>query len=495
MSAIVFLNGIQLPSDEVEGTRSLTINITVEDERNGRQSKAMSGELTFYGSAYAAIKAAIIDDPGGKMVDLPLDIYEDCSTPNILVFRGVLKGNTVGWCDDGCSCTGTAVEKTEQTDAMDCIMSTLIADNRNGFRSQQHPRMSYCDDPRPGAMHQTLLILGAILKTIMLALTPVVIIMTVIVSVINLIIDAVNVLPGVNIDHIDFDGDSSTNLLDEWQNLQTKLELNMIGCARKHPSPLVRSYILNVCSICNLNFQSSVLNTPGNPYYNSVLFSAPVMEGSKDGSTTYIDDNEPIKTLDVFLDELADVFNAGWRIQGTILRFERIDQLPPSAPWIDLDTLKAQKRLIGDVCYNWQTEDIPAFAMIGFMQDMSDGVGNEARKRYEHVFEWNNPFNPAQRGEQRLTFQYGMLRQRNDGGPDGLKGWEQAPLNFYYPSIASTTQYIQLMRGTASMPKLLIWDGNMSNGRVVNFNADYQVNETGVAPLTVYPPNQPGMGL
>lgn len=508
MSAIIYLNGTQVDPKDIEGEGGLSVTITVEDEETGEQKKSASGSLTFFGQAYDIIRTNLIEPDDGRLREVPFEIFDDCSTPPLSVFVGVVRGDTVGWCEGECSATGTAIEKTVSTDAADCLKSTLIFDNRNGFQEQAHPRMKYCDELRPGWLHHVILIFGALLVTIITVLIPVVAVISVIINIINNIIDVINSIPGVDLDHIDFDGNSDTDTLEEWQNLRATLIDTIIGCGRVHPSPLLRSYIENACSICGLSFSSSILNNPASDYYDTVLWSAPVEKGTREDSNTYLYENRPIETLDSLMKKLAPVFNAGRRIVGSTLHFERKDMLPQQGQWIDPAVLKTEGRLVDTVCYEWGKDEPHAFAHIGFQQDAVDGPGNEARFFYDRTVEWNQPFNSAQRGELKEPFSFGMLRNRRDGiGGDILDSYL-----FFPPFSGAINEHgnvMMLERGIGSLPKLLVWDRASQTFGVVkrfsvpgyykepeeNYNFPFHVTEFNVDPSTGYPTTEPNMSL
>lgn len=505
----IVLNGQPIDPRDIEGEQQVSITITVQDNETQTVRKKASNELTIYGASFAILKAALIDPIEGRTNGVPVKIYDDCTEEVTgsahLLLDGLFRGAEASWCQGDCFIKVTAIEETVSTRAEDCLKSTLIADNRNGFKSQVHPRMVYCDQLRPGWLHHTILALGSIAVLILYVLTPVVLVITVIIDIINVIIDAVNVLPGVDIAPIDFDGNASTDFLQEYAQFRQRLIDAIIGCGAKHPSPLVRSYLNNVCSICGLTLQSSIFTDPASDYYNTVLLNAPTTEGTRDNGVTYIDDNEPYETGDTFLQKLAITFNARRRIIGSTLYFERKDHLP-NGTWIDPQVLKAEGRLVGHVCYKWNTDPIPAFATVGFTEDALDTVGNEARGYYKDIVEWNNPYLPVQTGERKIQFPFGMLRCRRDGGSDILEGytvvfWMADPINQHSNALL-------LERGLTALPKLIVWDGNIDFGLArrfdvpgyfkpfnENYNFPFHVNEFNVAPNTGYPQNAPNMGI
>lgn len=508
MSLRIELNGITVARNDVQGDRGITVTITMEGD-DGEQKRSATGQLTFYGQAFAIIKSELIDPPDGKLRELPLLMYETCQgEADIEVFRGVLRGDTISWCEDGCSVNGRATEKTEDTAAIDCLKSTLIYDNHAGFLQQDHPRMVYCDELRPDWLHHLQLIHGITWLLSYNSVLPIVLVFATVINSINLVITAINAL-GADIDLIDFDGDPGTDHIQEWENLRQELIINILGCGRKHPSPLLRAYINNVCIKCGLTFQSSILNDPASDYYNTVYFSAPVKKGTYDDNLKFIYENRPLVTGDKLLTDLKPVFNAGKRVMDGVLHFERKDKLPQDGPWVDPQQLKAEGRLIGSVCYKWSTGNPFAFLQIGFSEDALDIPGNEANGLYRGIIEWNQPFNPMQKGEDAKLFRYGMLRCRRDGeGVDVLDDYE------WWPDFTSyvNNEYAHVMmlsKGLAALPKLLIWNGNLNHGEVQrqydrpgyvkpfdqNYNWPYHINEWNVAPNTPYEPNAANLAL
>ncbi len=503
MSALVQLAGQLVQEKDVEGEEGITVTITVSTEDGDTFTKRVTGELTFYGAAFDVIKAQLIDPPDGKLREVPLVIFEDCAEPFVEVFRGVVRGDTVSWCDGECWAKCNGVEKTEDTAAVDCLKSTLIFDNWNGFQGQAHPRMVYCDELRPDWLHHVVLIFGILLLLIVNALTPIVFVFSLLITVVNAIL---GIIPG-GPDPIDFDGNDATSTIQEWAAMKQRLILNIIGCGRVHPSPLLRAYLGNVCGKCGLAFQSSILNNPASDYHDTVLWSAPVLKGTRSTSNLFIHENRPIFTGESLLKLLKPVFSARYGVKNGVLYFEREDKVPTAGTWVDPAQLKAQDRLHGTVCYKWRTESPAAFLTIGFSEDALDLTGNEARDQYKDVVEWNVPFNAVQKGEKVEQFRLGMLRNRRDGiGGDVLDDYRWWP-DFTGP-IDTHGAAMMLENGMGALPKLLTWDGNLSFGLVKrwnvpgyvkplaeNFNFPYHLGEFGTTPNTGYEPDALNLSL
>lgn len=510
----IILNGQLIPPDQYTGGKGTTIEITRSDV-DGKQQKSNSKEYTFSGAAYEMIKAIMIDDPQAKNNSMTALIYEDsCCSTDTMMFEGILKSSGTDWCEGECEVRATFIEHTEDTKRMDCIKSTPVDDDWNGFTSQNHPRVVYCNELRPDWLQPVILIFGIILNLILLILTPVVAALSLLNGILFAIQNVINSIPGVNITiSFNFDGNSATTLLQEFTSWKNKMNQRIVGCGRKHPSPFVRAYIINVCSKCGIQFQSSIYNDPLSDYYNAMYFNAPIEKGTYDDSVTYIHKNHPIKTLDGFLDELAPVHNAQWKIIDGTLYFERKDFFNAGTTWVNFSTLEAANRIQGKLCAPWRTEESPAYIEMSYSQDPLDSVGNEALERFGFGYrvEWNQPFSDLQSGHEDVVLVFGVPRFRDDNiDRDILSEFAGA-----LPVIQDFNGVLIVEKGVAFQPKLLIWDGvDGENARVKkyyiigsnipqnnNYNWPYTFNNLdGVTaqpavPEQVFPSNYPDSSL
>jgi hypothetical protein len=483
----LLINGTVIDRSEYTDGEGLTIS-TIIVPVTGATEKTVSQEFILSGTAYELVKAAIIDNPNGLNEFLSVKIYEDkCCENDILLFEGIIRGDDVSWCDGDCFCAVQFREHTEATRQMDCVRTTLIYDNHNTadpFTSQAHPKMVYCVEMRPEFLAHLIMIFGIILNLLLFLLIPTVAFISVIVSVIqdyiipivNAVISVVNFLSGGSLNPIptnllDTDGNDQTSTLQEYQNYIDILNQKLVGCGRKHPSPLVRSYVNNVCSKCGISFESSIFNETASDYYNTVYWNAPVNKGSLSG-VSWIDGNEPILTLDLFLDQLKLVFNAEWKIINGVLIFERHDFFNTGDVWVNFESLKTANMIVDNkICYDWREEQRPAFAKFAYSQDAIDIVGNEALifKHYKEIVEWNLPYSELQSGHIDPTFPFGAPRFRDDDiDQDVLTVYESAPFGIG-DLISQTKGAMILPHGVAALPKLLIWNGeDVGNGKVEN---------------------------
>jgi hypothetical protein len=520
----LLINGNVIDRSEYTDGEGLTIS-TVVVPVTGASEKTVSQEFILSGTAYELVKAAIIDNPNGLNEFLSVKIYEDkCCETDILLFEGIIRGDDVSWCDGDCFCAVQFREHTEATRQMDCVRTTLIYDNHNTadpFTSQAHPKMVYCIEMRPGILQHLILIFGILLNLQLTILYPVVLLVQLVVTAINFVGQAVNtLLPGSPLpEPLVPDNTPGTSILQDWNDMVDRLNEKLIGCGRKHPSPLVRSYVNNVCSKCGISFESTVFNESSSDYYNTVYWNAPVAKGTT-GTTTWIDANAPILTLDLLLDQLKLVFNAEWKIINGVLIFERHDFFNTGNVWVNYESLKTANMIVDNkICYDWREEQRPAFAKFSYTQDSIDIVGNEALifKRYKEVVEWNQPVSELQTGSFDAAFPFGAPRFRKDELDEDILGvYDAAPFGLG-DTISQFNNAMILPHGVAALPKLLIWDGNnIAEGYVKNnygttlhnipsylglssFFADYNwplmLNEFEVGANTPYASDTPYMAL
>ena len=320
------LNGV-LINGRIDGTEQFQITLRRTGEGGGL-AKSFSSELTFYDDGYQIIKTQLIDDPIGFSKTVNVRVWDDCcATP----YEFVINGDGIDWCEPGCYVTANFVEEAPE---INCVRSTLLWDNHNGFLGRQFIPIRYCVAMRPEFIQYVLTFLGFIVSV---QLTAIVIPLLGAIFVIFSIIYAICNLVALICD-IPLIGCSPPNCNSGFTNpavviqaiFDSLKEINeaIVPCGRFHPSPYVRDYINNVCQKCGLTFQSSILNDPLSPYYNTVMVAAQIKKGRKkdDNDFTLIGDNKPVETLETLLDDyLKPTFNGEYRITNGVLVFERKD--------------------------------------------------------------------------------------------------------------------------------------------------------------------------
>ena len=505
----ILLDGTEYPLDgNVEG--DFVVEHRIEDEV-GNIAKSFGERITFVGEAFSYLSDKFVTNPNGKFERVDFTLIDNCCGDDRVIFEGAIFGENVEWCEGDCFLTVQAVQFDDYTAKVDCIRSTLIYDNHDGFQQQQHPRMTYCLEYRPGVLQDIVLIFGIILNLQIVILSPLIAAVATIVAVVTAVVNFLNAL-GANLTAPSFAGDGG--VLAQISNLIQTVNSFIIGCGRRHPSPLVREYIDNVCRKCGIEWSSSIFKDPASDYYNTVLYNAPVEKGKRpilnpfSAITTWIDENKPIKTLDGFLTELGTVFNAKHRIVNGVLYFERKDFFNDNEEWVDYDTLKAAKLTDGVICYQWRQDDAAAVLRLAYQEDAVDWVGNEALPRFNNLIEWNIPVNARQKGIEERFMPFGTPRFRDDGIDRDVLG-DYAWFPAYSGALNTYSGVLIQNNGTSFQPKLIIWDGqniNLAKARryaipgfpidpLRNYNYPYNATNFGVDPTQVYPSNQPLMGI
>lgn len=401
-----------LITGRVDGIENFVVTKRSEDEE-GKIATSFSSELTFYDDGYAIIKTKLIDSPFGFSDYVNVKIYDDYC--GIAVFEGRIQGDGLDWCEPNCYVSANIIEQQAE---VTCIQNTVITDNRNGFLNKTYNGVKYCIQIRPFFLHVLLGFIFTLLMAVAIfigfSLMPVI-----------FIIWGFCLLFQVICGIFGCDKPECTKSLNNpWEfwdvYIQGAIKL-FDTCNFKHPTAYVRDYINNVCNICGLTFKSTILNDQSSLYYNLGLFSAQVKKGKRVGpdDDKLIEDNLPVETVVTLMNTyLKPLFNAEYRIANGELIFERKDYFFNSTNiWIDSETLM-QKGLIEDnaICYSWIDKERYAYADYQYTMDASEYIGNEVRRRWQDVVEWNPaPVNLAQKGGLSLTIPSSCARTLTDG--------------------------------------------------------------------------------
>lgn len=480
--------------------------------------KSVSGEIIFEDEAYHLLKRWLVDDVSGALnqVDVRIEhvgcgYYED--------YR--ITKDELQWCED--SICVFRVNFVQQEEALNCIKRTMIYDNwqdwfpESGFGVVKlHPRFSYCNEERPNGK---LIIIWTFNLFLLVIMGVVGIIFGTVgnslIAVINVIIAIVNVF-GAGLNYLNFIDPFAAFKSGEQMFLETA------GCGREHPAPLIRDYISNVCLKCGvrvaadtapiffsntITIQASDPNRPGgsvitanNPYVNACYLFAQSVRGVRrfrdmafftpsnpDTTQWWIPENKPLLTLDKFLDQLAPVFNAQWRlrtdnVQGQnipTLYFQRKDWFKSAANQYVYDFSKnASDRLkiVQGICYEWNGKKTPAYVQGLYIPDAADTCGNEAMSQQNGVLSFGNiDDNPTFEGVQDKNTAFGAARFRLDGAStDYLMDAMQTVVNtsFITASLGQIIMFgvkggfekyadyaLLLKDETCTLPKIIIWDG------------------------------------
>lgn len=494
--------------------------------------KSASGTLTFETTAYRLLKQWLVNDVSAPLNAVSVKIEDEgCGTYEDYMIRAT----DLRWCEEEDNVNTCIFDVTlkQVEEPLACIQRTLIADNWQLWFDEfdtrhKHPRFSYCNEQRPnGMMVMVWWLMANVMGPLLLVLIPILLLFNAIIAIINVIVGVINTIVAIvgggsisqvnwqTVPYIDIQG-----LLDAYG----AYFVESAGCGREHPAPLIRDYIKNVCMKCNIEVDSTtapiffapsfaietsdrgVINTL-NHHYKACYFNAPVERGirrfetigifqSINVSQYYITDNQPLHTLDTFLDELKELYNAEWRIrtiQGKPwLFFQRKDYYLQGSYLLDFTTGVDRSKLLEGICFEWDTIKYPVYTEGLYSIDPVDTCGNEAQKWMNASLSYDpTGTNPMFSGKDDKFTNFGATKFRLDGASiDYLYDAFQVVVNssFLVPFVAGfmfdfVGDYIQeyadygllLKDETCSLPKVIIWDGG-----------SYE-NAKAIAPFTGYP--------
>lgn len=427
-------------------------------DEEGFKSFSMTGDLNFIGSDYDYLYSRLRTDDNALENEVELKFMDDCCGNKEYKFN--IKADTLEWCENECSLTAAAVEKSDQEKQLRCLRNTLIADNYNGFKNKQHPRFTYCNEVRPQWHHDVVLIQALVVITTYYTLYPIVFSLWPVIFVVVKVVTFLNNNLGTDIDigPLQQENGEPINPFKEFEKYKNDLLDYLVGCGKKHPSPLVRDYAINVCGKCGLSFSSTIFNQPGSQYYNTCYHFAPVDKGvaRDDTSTFWLDKNEPYLNGIMFFDQLKNTFNSEWYILNNVLYFERRDKVQTKTPWLDTTALTSDEF---EACYSWSKKPRPAYGVFEYAKDAINSIGSEANRRYGDIVEWNSPPKLTQKGELRPNIEFAACRFRDDGiDRDVLTNYENFPI--LGNKIEGFKNCILLNQHLCYTPMLLIWDTN-----------------------------------
>ena len=445
----------------------------------GQFAISFTGELTFIKSDYDYIYNKLVTTPGAINNSVELLFVDDCCSNKEYTF--LIKPESLKWCKGSCEIQANAVEYTPESEAYACVENTLIWDNYAGFQTDSHPKIKYCLEFRPSMLQDAMLIIGlfsifgatTILFMLATVLLPLIGTINGIITAINTLLPASSEIDTITILGFDDPIDIFNTIKDIFEDTNGQL---VAGCGYEHPSPLVRSYINNVCNKCGIGFDSTILNEsdptkPNKDYWSLVYFSAPIKSGRINNPffvkpiVPLIDENKPIHNGKTFMDEVIQPFNALWDISSGVLRMHRKDWFQTQIPWFDV-LLYDQTKVVSE-CFTWSKQRRPAYGDFQYQRDAVDWVGAEATRRWSTIVEWNSPPNPIQKGAFTKMFPYSSARFRDDGiERDVLSAYSWMPYGIGQ-AITDNEKAMIMNNGTCFTPKLLIWDEQDINNSFV----------------------------
>lgn len=482
--------------------------------------KGVSGSLTFEGQSYKYLKQWLTEDVSASLNAVEVKVLDtSCG-----YFEGfVIKPSDLQWCETGlCEFQLNLKQADEQ---LNCIKRTLITDNWQGWfqkeplNGKRHPRFSYCVEQRPnGTMIMMWWLAGVVMMPTLFVMIPLLLLLNSVIFAINGLIAVVNLFTGqpINTGMIPFI--NFNDIIDQF----SQFYIESAGCGREHPAPLIRDYITNVCDRCNvlvdnitapiffaptitIETSSNGLITKDNPHYNACYFYPQVKRGVRrfdslnifgganlNLSQWWIPDNDPLLTLDLFLDELKTIYNAEWRVRGGKLYFQRKDYYLLNNYVYDF-TKNSDDRLkiLEGICFEPNELKYPSYIK-GLYQtdpsDMNEAGGENGSGQMNGILSVGNiDDNPNYEGFLDKTVQFGATKFNLDGASqcyyydamqvvaNGAVFTPFAPLQMKLVAGAfrDYADYAILMQGeTCALPKILIWDGgSFENAKAIKIKS------------------------
>lgn len=189
------------------------------------------------------------------------------------------------------------------------------------------------------------------------------------------------------------------------------------------PSPLIRTYIENICGKYGFTSNTMFDDSPLNPYRDACLFwpSSSTYKNFDDfdsPSTKFIWDNRTVYPFAKFLNSLKKLFNAEWYVTpNNELVFQHISYFETQAPLYDFTAPGADK--LYKLSYTFNGKKKPAYGEYMYMVDPQDTCSNEVKYRYNAIVDYDGPANnPILEGKVSKSFDFAMTAFHNDGSSE-----------------------------------------------------------------------------
>jgi len=469
---LIFFDGIPQDLDNFNGTESASFVFRRKDEA-GDSAFSFAPELTVVGDTYEYVRQQIINAPNPNIAAIQVLIYDTCCTnpdgSDRLLFTGKIEGGSVRWCTfPTCEAQVTVVDNSVDAEAIRCLKNHLIWDRvdkadgsglslgEDTFRKAGE--IQYCNDLRPHALQESIMIIGIIFYII---ISP----FALIVTILNLVTT----------------GDAG--------QFYANLEGYIVDCRNFHKAPFIDSYMKNLCSICGLGFRSSLFDV-GGYYHDTVRLDAAYAEGSEGvgGVITNYQTNKPNLNGIQFLDEFKQ-FNIEWRVINGVLQVERKDFFV-GVQWFNTDNL-ADNQLLS-ICYESLEKPPAAYAEYIYPKDIDLSGSEVAPKWTQRVIDWNPTDNPQQSGLFSKNFTFASALFLDDANRTTRSPLDKPFYAAFYPNL--TIRGLLLMdKGITGFPKLIDCNytepypnyfkvsakffNNASNPNLFNFNTIWWVYE------------------
>lgn len=438
---LIFFDGIPQDLDNFNGTESASFVFRRKDEA-GDSAFSFAPELTVVGYTYEYVRQQIINAPNPNIAAIEVLIYDTCCLnpdgSDRLLFTGKIEGGSVRWCTfPTCEAQVTVVDNSEDALAIRCLKNNFPWDSlrANTVNNQSTlgydefrwaPWLYYCNDLKPSATQEAIMILGIFLF--------------IIIGPILFLFQLANLVTGLD-----------RNEFEILSNL-------IVGCGRRHIAPFLDSQFKNLCKRCGLGYQSSLFDV-GGYYHNTVRLDISFVPGPSFANQGIFNDyaemdNKPNLNGIQFLDELKQ-WNIDWRVVNGVLQIERKDYFV-GTEWFNTDNLQNDQLL--SICYESLGERPAAYAEYEYPKDGVDNSGDEVAKRWtDRVIDWNPTDNPQQGGLFSRNFTFSATQFRFDFHAPDVNPIDKPFYVAFYPFVQNPENEIAMFleKGVSNFPKLI----------------------------------------
>jgi hypothetical protein len=387
-------------TEETNGLQAIDFNHEIDGDSAGGGiiRDATTKRLTFVRSAAILILEYLVWSPYGTKRKLDVRFFDDNCGRFTDLYEITSEG--VEYCDD-VECY-VSCDVKEQQPQLDCLKKTLI--NQRGGVGVEYFDGTY-KHPRFGVVSGSLFTyLGYILFVFVMVLVS------------TLIAGALSGLGTLSV----------SEFVNNWLDA-------IFGTRYVHPAVLNRIYIQNICKHCGLvaddtpfnndvtspNYgKGAIFNSPASPYYNScwLELGGEGVKWRNDTLTYYRSWDSPVLTAYEYLQSIAKVHNADFKIIAGKLFIQRKDYFENPVPLLDLTVNGSDRTLVqGGVCFNVTPKQQPAYMVLEYSP--SDSESDKALYDFSAKIGANN--NPQQisiLGEpKRVTFDFSPVHVIGDG--------------------------------------------------------------------------------
>lgn len=439
----IYFDGGLMELDDFNGTQSASFVFRKKSD-SGESAYSFAPDLVLTGAAYDYVYNQIISAANPILSEILVEIYDTCcivdGAPR-LIFTGRIEGSDVRWCTvPVCEATITIIDNSRDSEAIRCLKNIFPWDEKYPYGTtsatslptkgidefRYAPFMYYCNDLKPSATQEAIMIMGIALFMI--------------ISPILLLIQLFNIISNID------------------ENVFENLSNFIVGCGRRHIAPFVDSQLKNMCKICGLQYQSTLFDV-GGYYHNTVKMDIAYVPGVGNNQQGTGDQRARLGNRanlnGIQFLEFFKQCNIDWRVVDNTLTVERKDYFVGPL-WFDLTTLPDEKIL--SVCFDATDIKPAAYAEYMYPKDGVDNSGDEVAKGWtQRAIDWNVPINANQSGLFSKTFTFSAAQFRFDGNANDVNPIDKPAYVTWYPFVQTPENEVAMFleKGISGFPKLI----------------------------------------